>query len=258
MNRTLEQATGRRLAKRDHLSFFDHLLAIRPALTTQSGIGSPETFERFAIENFQRSSAQFLQDLWVLHELGEQRDGFFVEFGAMDGRQDSNSLLLETDYGWRGILAEPNEQWRDLIKARRPNASVDTRCVWVETGKEIEFMSTTARGLSTVARYALTDKHAVDRVEEKRYSVPTVSLADLLDEHDAPPVIDFLSIDTEGSEFDILSAYGFPGNRLIRCIAVEHNQSPARQQIYDLLVSKGYRQRFPEASFDDDWFLHTG
>src|SRR5579872_4950705 len=50
-----------------------------------------------------RSRSQIRQDLFVLSELNFKRDGFFVEFGAAGGVEDSNTYLLEEGFGWRGI-----------------------------------------------------------------------------------------------------------------------------------------------------------
>ena len=64
-------------------------------------------FFSFAFLNRRRSRAQILQDLWVLFQSREKHGGYFVEFGACDGLSLSNTFLLEKEYGWTGILAEP-------------------------------------------------------------------------------------------------------------------------------------------------------
>src|SRR5262249_12101999 len=78
------------------------------------------------------SNADGKQDLWVLHETRHKIDGYFVEFGAADGASGSNTLLLERDFDWRGILAEPNPVWHDDLKRNR-KAAIDTRCVFCRT-----------------------------------------------------------------------------------------------------------------------------
>jgi hypothetical protein len=74
-----------------------------------------------------------------------------------------------------------------------------------------------------------------------------------LNEHEAPEIVDFLSIDTEGSELEILQAYDW--TRPIRCIAVEHNFTEAEGKLAEFLTSKGYIQRFPKASKWDSWWI---
>ena len=75
------------------------------------------------------------------------------------------------------------------------------------------------------------------------------------DSHNAPKTIQFMSIDTEGSELDILRSYSF-GARQIMSICVEHNYQPrARAGIYDLLTSKGYKRVFEKISKCDDWYV---
>jgi hypothetical protein len=79
-------------------------------------------------------------------------------------------------------------------------------------------------------------------------------LQDLLTEHKAPEVIDFASIDTEGSEFEILNAFDFSRWRF-RVMVIEHNFAPQRQNIHALLTQHGYRRVHEPVSRFDDWYL---
>ena len=88
------------------------------------------------------------------------------------------------------------------------------------------------------------------------YTVETVSLGDLLREHSAPETIDYLSIDTEGSELEILEAFDFQDYRFL-AITVEHNHvQENRERIKNLLESKGYVNVLGNFSRWDDWYLH--
>ena len=88
--------------------------------------------------NIKNVKSQINQDIFVLYTAKLKRNGFFVEFGATNGVDLSNTYLLEKDFGWRGILSEPNPHWRDeIIKNRK--TYIDFNCVWKETEKNLDF-----------------------------------------------------------------------------------------------------------------------
>lgn len=199
-----------------------------------------------------RSPSQLGQDIVVLKHLGWKRGGYFVEFGATNGRTLSNSWLLEKEFGWSGILAEPGRIWRTALAGSGRTAAMDFDCVWDKTGEVLKFSE--LGELSTIAMVADRDYHASARKGAKSYNVNTISLNDLLEKHKSPPVIDFLSIDTEGSELKILQAIDFSRYRF-NVIACEHNYTPDRCQIHDLLTCHGYVRKFTEYSLFDDWYF---
>ena len=209
--------------------------------------------ERWLANNLSRSRSQLKQDLFVLSVLGFPREGFFVEFGATDGVRLSNSYLLETEFGWQGILAEPARGWAEALRKNRA-CGIDVRCVWSSSGETLLFHETTVGELSTVDSYSASDLHADARKTGRVYEVETVSLIDLLDQHSAPETIDDLSIDTEGSEFEILSSFDF-SRYSFRVITVEHNFTDQRAKIKKLLERNGYRRVHEEASQFDDWYV---
>lgn len=202
--------------------------------------------------NAHRSSAQILQDLWVTYELRDRRQGFFVEFGATNGRTNSNSWLLESDYEWKGILSEPNPAWHEDLKRSR-SCAIETRCVAQRSGELVDFSVTSDPELSSLSAYTGNDPMAVNRTAFSTIRVETISLSDLLDLHGAPATIDYLSIDTEGSELDILSSFDF-GRRRIELFSVEHNYSSAQAELDALFLRNGYEKRFPEYSQWDSWY----
>ena len=200
-----------------------------------------------------KSKSQIEQDLFVLHELNDKRNGYFVEFGATNGVDLSNTHLLEKEFGWTGILAEPAKVWsEDLAKNR--NCHIDFNCVWSKSGEILEFNEVNAAELSTINVFSSVDEHAKTRANGKKYSVNTISLVDLLKKYNAPKYIDYLSIDTEGSEYEILSEFDF-NSYSIKIITCEHNYTPMQEKIYKLLTSKGYVRKFTECSYFDDWYV---
>jgi FkbM family methyltransferase len=212
-------------------------------------------FLRYMHARGSASRSQIGQDLFVLQRLNEKRGGYFVDFGATDGVSLSNTYLLETDYGWQGLCAEPSRRWHQALKTNR-RCAIETRCVWSCSGDRLPFTECRDREYSTLTRFADSDSHAELRAHEAdcEYHVESVSLTDMLSDHDAPPLIDYLSIDTEGSELEILSAHDFERFRF-RVITVEHNHiGDRRRGIARLLADRGYRRIMPSLSVFDDWY----
>ncbi len=202
---------------------------------------------------FDKSKAQLKQDLFVLHHLDFKRDGFFVEFGATNGVDLSNTYLLEKEFGWNGILAEPARGWHDDLKTNR-NCNIETDCVWRDSNSVLTFNEADSKEFSTISEFNNSDYHTEIREEGKSYKVNTISLIDLLDKYNAPKTIDYLSIDTEGSEFEILSNFDF-NKYSFNVISCEHNFTENRKKIYDLLTRHGYERRLINLSNFDDWFV---
>lgn len=199
-----------------------------------------------------RASSQLGQDLWVLEQTGRKRGGFFVEFGATDGVMLSNTLLLESEFGWHGICAEPNPEYFAKLQRNR-DCTLSDDCILGETGREVEFVL--ADEFGGVMDFADEDQHAERRRAFQRegrvMTLTSISLDDFLNKHGAPRDIDYLSIDTEGSEYDILSH--FPWDKWnIRLITVEHNFTPDRDRIRALLSAQGYD--VIEKQWDDWYF----
>ena len=199
--------------------------------------------------------AQIGQDVFALFTLNWKRGGYFVEFGATNGVDLSNSYLLEKDFGWSGILAEPAKVWHQDLKMNR-SAALDFDCVWTETGKTLNFTVSKDAEYSTISDYVNSDAHSSARAGGSQYPVTTVSLNDLLQRHNAPRHIDYLSVDTEGSEYEILEQFDFQ-RYSVSVITCEHNFSNQREKIHQLLSRNGFSRVYEGISRWDDWFINT-
>lgn len=202
-------------------------------------------------ENFK---SQIGQDVFALLTLGWKKNGYFVEFGATNGIDLSNTYLLEKDFGWSGILAEPAKVWHQDLKKNR-SAAIDFDCVWTTTGQTLNFSMSDEAEYSTISEYADKDAHSSVRAGGSQYPVTTVSLNDLLQRHNAPRQIDYLSVDTEGSEYEILSDFDFK-RYSVSVITCEHNFSDQREKIHRLLSQNGFSRVFEGISRWDDWFIN--
>jgi FkbM family methyltransferase len=127
--------------------------------------------------------------------------------------------------------------------------------VFTVSGEQVEFVTTEDAALSTVKGFGLDDEFGNIRKNSPTTQVETMSLVDLLDEYKTPEIIDFMSVDTEGTEFGILNAF-FQQNKKyhVRAITVEHNFTSMRDKIHALLASNGYSRKFTEISRWDDFF----
>ena len=160
-------------------------------------------------------------------------DGFFVEIGAYDGVSLSNSLFFE-EQGWRGMLIEPHPKYFPKILENRPNPN--TIKVNVAVGDKDEFTKflsvscpTEHTGmLSGIDKaYDLRHKARIQR-EVQMYGgqvdeaiVQVRKTQNLFDEHDITH-IDYLSLDVEGSEKQVLSGIDF-NKTFIHVLTVEDN-----------------------------------
>ena len=208
---------------------------------------------KLVIEAGLLSTSQLGQDLFALSQTGFKRNGFFVEFGATNGVDLSNSLLLEKNFGWDGILVEPSKTWQTSLKMNRA-VTIDFSCIWNKSDIELDFNETDAAQLSTIDSYSSMDFHGELRESGRKYKVKTLSLNDLLEKYSAPRIIDYLSIDTEGSEFEILEAVDFAKWKF-KLITCEHNFTANRSKIEQLLCRNGYKRVLTDISKFDDWYI---
>ena len=206
-----------------------------------------------ATEVAKTSPSQNGQDLFALAANKMKQGGFFVEFGATDGVTSSNTYLLETMFSWTGILAEPSKYYHDALRKNR-QASISENCVWTTSGENLPFMEATIPELSSLQGFEGVDMNRRSQKPSRRYEVESISLLDLLRRFNAPRTIDFLSVDTEGSEFEILNSFDF-SQYVFNAICVEHNYGSSRGLIANLLGLHGYVRVLESSSKWDDWFV---
>ena len=216
---------------------------------------SKKKYKKFLDIN-KESKSDLNQESFALLETNFKTRGFFVEIGATNGVYASNTYLLEKRFKWKGVLAEPAKIWHaDLYKNR--SCYIEKSCVWSSSGKVINFSESKVPSFSTVKKFAGNDIHRNERKDSKNYNVKTISLADLLKKYNAPKIIDYLSIDTEGSEFEILKKFNFNSYKF-NFICCEHNyNSIVRKKINNLLRKNGYKIKYSQYSSYDDWYVRN-
>ena len=211
-------------------------------------------YSKQLFKTYQDSKSQICQDWFVLDHLDLKKDGFFVEIGAASGIDLSNTYLLEKKFNWTGILCEPSIFWQQSLKANR-NCLIDSRCVYTSSGSEIDFLETSHPEYSTIDSFQNRDSHSDKRKVFNQYKVKTITLEDLLDFHNSPKVIDYLSVDTEGSEYDILKNFNFDKFQ-IRIITVENNNTENKALFDNLLLTNKYKKVMEEFSQFESWYIN--
>jgi hypothetical protein len=122
----------------------------------------------------------------------------------------------------------------------RPNSICYDKAVYNSSGLTVNFdIANNYDLLSGISNHIDFHKSSVDENKET-IQVQTISLLDVLNNANAPSFIEYMSLDTEGSEFEILKNLDFE-KYTFGLIDVEHNYiEPRRTEINNLLLSKGY------------------
>lgn len=202
------------------------------------------------------SHSQFFQDIVALNYSGFKRNGYFVDIGAGDGKFQSNTYLLEKNYDWTGIVVEPNKSQYSKILLHR-NCHFCNKIVYSESNLDLVFNETLHPYFSTIEEFSEADGHAINRTGPnsfQKYKVKSISLMDLLMLYKSPKIIDYLSLDTEGSELNILSKFNFNFYH-IKMISVEHNFTENRLKIFKLLTANNFTRVHENLSNVDDWYI---
>jgi FkbM family methyltransferase len=215
-----------------------------------NSMGLPESL---IVKLVSSSKSQLGQDIFALKQNNLKQEGFFIEIGASDGIELSNTFLLEKEFGWNGVLVEPA---RDVQQNLQKNRSAKILNIAL-TSSDKPYINFSEKGvLSTVSDYRYLDLHSKDRRFSKKYFVKNDTLLNILEDNKCPRIIDFLSIDTEGSEYDILRNFNFNKYKF-RAICIEHNYSKNRNAIYELLTSNDYERILTNLSQFDDWYIYA-
>lgn len=145
---------------------------------------------------WRRPSLNGLDDM-LIDKLNPAMGGSFIELGANDGVQQSNTYALEREFGWSGLLIEPVPELAAECKRNRPSSTVV--CAAIGSGS--------SGGSSLIGLNYSDLKSSVERpasTESAPILVPVVSLSDAIAAANLPQKIDLLVIDVEGYEMEVL------------------------------------------------------
>ncbi len=159
--------------------------------------------KRKKIKYYSQNGEDFL--MWKLFDYIDT--GFYIEVGAFDGIHFSNTYSFEK-LGWKGICIEPHPKFFPYCKKNRPGSiCLNVACVGYDSAEEIGLLS----GMS------IDDDDIKDRYSKRKLNfqgfektkVKAQTLTNILDKHCLNQTIDFISIDVEGTELDVLEGLDF-------------------------------------------------
>ena len=178
------------------------------------------------------------EDRWLEAHFGGKRSGFFVEVGAYDGVNLSNTYHFEQS-GWTGVLVEPDPEMAERCRRERPR-SMTFQCAAGESVGEISFFKVAGGEEYSTTSLSAAHRERLDRMglswREVRVAVRT--LDSILEEARATRV-DFVSIDVEGAELAVLKGFD-----IVRwkpaVVIVETNTARRHPAIRRYFVAHGY------------------
>jgi FkbM family methyltransferase len=179
---------------------------------------------------------QELQDMYAYLYFKGKKDGFFIDIGAYDGFTISNTYSLEK-IGWEGICIEPVPNiFERLIKNRKcecinaalsDNDIVDSKFIQTKGGR-----SGFTRNMSNEMQTAAEKEGIIAEINVKSVTFDTI-----MDNHHIK-YIDFMSVDVEGSEIEILKTINFDKYKF-GLITIENNYG--KDQLKSFMRLRGYK-----------------
>ena len=178
--------------------------------------------------------------LW-LPFLEQKTPGYFVEVGALDGRRFSNTYSFE-EQGWTGICVEAHPDYIDIIKKNRPNSKV----VFAAAGDEnttVTFYTNNRGSLSTLdpsqeEQFKAYGAYFTGFIERE---VPMMTLSCILDDEQAPEIIDILSIDVEGAEMRVLQGMDW-ARYTVQVVVIEAGNTEVEAQLDSFFAQHDYHK----------------
>ena len=170
-----------------------------------------------------------------------KRNGYFVEIGACDGISSSQCYFFEKNLDWDGIAIEPQKRFNNQMLKNRKKPFF--KCLGNKNGI-VNFTESTDYGLSGITE--IQNNHEQNHESYKTewrnpgfisYDVEMTTLLNVLDEYNSPHIIDYVGMDCEGSEYNILEHY-FNNNTkyLVKFFCVE----VGRLDIVELIKKNDY------------------
>jgi hypothetical protein len=200
-------------------------------------------FFKFIINNIKSSRSQVLQDLFAYYFSDQKKSGIFIEIGGGNGIDLSNTYLLEKKFNWKGVICEPDNRMHSDILATR-KCFLEKKPIYNSSKRKIYFSFKEPYNSFITSNYTSSVK-----------KMSSISLNSLIKKYKLGKNIDYISIDTEGTELNIIKNFNFKKFN-VKIFTIEHNfKKNKRESIYKILKKNDYQRMFKNISYMDDWYI---
>lgn len=191
--------------------------------------------------------SQAHQDEMLLKIFNDKSNGYFVDLAANHWQYLSNTYVVEYYNNWKGICIEPNPEYfmgllanRKCIVVSSPVSRSKGEIVKFRFHVDGEFGGIVGEGLDNSGEDSKRD-----------HLLATTTLTDILRHFNAPPVMDYLSLDVEGAEQYVLQ--GLDSTKYqFRVVTIER----PKHHSHHLLAQAGYRFVYQMSDFGECMYLH--
>lgn len=195
--------------------------------------------------------SQAEQDKWVCEYFNYKQGGYFLDMGAMDGLTSSNTYVLEKELNWNGICVECNPVHLNNLSKNR-NCTLIKKGIWSKNGWYV---------------FDLDQSQIVEGFRPLPTTIETITFKKLFENYKVPDVIDYISLDIEGAEYEALTAFPFETNISILW-TIEHNlylknDATLKNKVKDIMLANNYViAKENVGCFDtkglpfEDWYVH--
>jgi FkbM family methyltransferase len=174
------------------------------------------------------------------------KNGFFMDIGAHDGIDINNTLYFTQVNGWKGVNVEANKEVYNKLVVNRPE-SINLLCAVSNTDGTAEFIVNKGYTEMLSGLKNNYDPRHIERIrnENLQHNVITTSvitetkrIETICDEYNIKN-INYLSIDVEGAEFDVIKSINF-SKVFIDVIGFENNYEDISAHIIKYLETKDF------------------
>jgi hypothetical protein len=177
--------------------------------------------------------------------LDKIENGFFIEAGAFDGENFSNSLYFEKQRNWDGILIEPVPSQFQLLKSKNRHAYLINACIannkpYIARFRVLGVISGIESEMSDDHKHRVKQESLVNNKETFKIAyIPCFPLYSILKAIDISKV-DYFSLDVEGGELNVVNSIPFDEID-IKSFTIEWpGNADNREKILEIMNKNGY------------------